>query len=61
MSDIKLTPAMIEVTPDMIKAGASVLYGFDTLTRSEASWAEDVFLAMLKAQTNAKLGQRSRS
>ncbi len=36
----------IEITPEMIEAGASVLCGFETLTASESYWAEMVYRAM---------------
>jgi hypothetical protein len=36
----------IEVTPEMVEAGASVLCGFHTFFADEASWAEDVYRAM---------------
>jgi hypothetical protein len=36
----------IEVTPEMIEAGAAVLCGFETETADESFWAKEVFLAM---------------
>lgn len=48
--DDELTdPDEIEITEEMIEAGASVLFGFQTLTRFEWSWAEEVFRAMWEA------------
>lgn len=37
------------ITPAMTEAGAKVLCRFETLTRDEASWAEEVYLSMWKA------------
>jgi hypothetical protein len=39
----------IEVTPEMIAAGAAVLCRFETFTASEAYWAEEVYRAMRAA------------
>jgi len=39
----------IEITPEMIEAGALVLAGFDTYFCSEEIWAERVYLAMRRA------------
>jgi hypothetical protein len=36
----------IEVTPEMIEAGASVLYGMETSIVNEHGWAERVYTAM---------------
>ena len=36
----------IEVTPEMIEAGASVLCGFNTYFTGEAFWAEKVYRVM---------------
>lgn len=36
----------IEITPEMIEAGARVLIGFETETCSERYWAQEVYLAM---------------
>jgi hypothetical protein len=36
----------IEITPEMIEAGASVRCGFETFTVSEEYWAEMVYRAM---------------
>ncbi len=38
--------AEIEVTPEMIEAGASVLYGMETAFAGEEFWAEEVYRAM---------------
>jgi hypothetical protein len=38
-----------EITPEMIRAGASVLYGFETQTADEAYWAVEVYRAMRRA------------
>ena len=38
-----------EITPEMIQAGASVLYGFETQTADEAFWAAEVYRAMRRA------------
>jgi hypothetical protein len=42
-------PDEIEVTPEMIEAGARLLCGYETLTRDEAHWAEEVYRAMRRA------------
>jgi hypothetical protein len=39
----------IEVTPEMIEAGALVLAGFDMTFADADLWARRVFLAMLRA------------
>ena len=39
----------IELTPEMIEAGASVLCGFSTYFSDEAHWAKEVYKAMVKA------------
>jgi hypothetical protein len=39
----------IEITPEMIEAGALILSGFDTTFATADLWARRVFLAMLKA------------
>ena len=36
----------IKVTPDMIEAGVSVLYAFDTTYEGENIWAERIFKKM---------------
>ena len=36
----------IEVTPEMVEAGASVLYGMELAFASEEFWAERVYRAM---------------
>jgi hypothetical protein len=36
----------IEITPEMIEAGAAVLCRFETFTASEEYWAEEVYRAM---------------
>lgn len=36
----------IEITPEMLDAGASVLCGFETETADERYWAEEVYRAM---------------
>jgi hypothetical protein len=36
----------IEVTPEMIEAGVSVLCGYETLTAGESYWAGEVYRAM---------------
>jgi hypothetical protein len=36
----------IEITPEMIEAGASVLCRFETFTAGESYWAEEVYKAM---------------
>ena len=38
--------AEIEITPEMIEAGTSVLYGMELAFASEESWAERVYRAM---------------
>jgi hypothetical protein len=40
----------IEVTEEMIKAGADVLMLFETYTTDESYWAEKVYLAMRCAE-----------
>ena len=40
----------MEVTPEMLRAGASVLCGFDITTADEAYWAKRVYLAMTRAR-----------
>jgi len=42
----------IKVTPEMLKAGASVLYEFETLTAGEEYWARRVYEAMVRADTS---------
>ena len=39
----------IEITPEMIEAGASVLYGFETIFSDEELWARKVFESMARA------------
>ena len=36
----------IEITPEMIEAGAAILYGYETLTRGEEWWAVEVYRSM---------------
>lgn len=38
-----------QITPEMIKAGALVLAGFDTTFADEELWAKRVYLAMRRA------------
>jgi hypothetical protein len=38
--------AEIEVTPEMVRAGASVLYGMELTFAGEEFWAKRVYLAM---------------
>ena len=40
----------IEVTEEMIEAGASVLCGFHTLFADEGAWAREIYLAMETAR-----------
>jgi hypothetical protein len=42
-----------EITPEMIQAGARVLYGFETLTADETYWAVEVYRAMRRAARSA--------
>jgi len=42
----------IEITPGMIKAGASVLCGFNTYFTDEAYWAQETYRAMARAALN---------
>lgn len=51
----------IEVTPEMIEAGASVLCGFETYSTGEASWAEEVSRAMVTAALRARSNQAADS
>ena len=39
----------IEITPEMIAAGAEVLYAFETETTDETYWAIKVYVAMRNA------------
>jgi len=39
----------IEITPEMIEAGASVLFGFETFFADEELWAARVFETMVRA------------
>jgi hypothetical protein len=39
----------IEITPEMIEAGACVLCRFETFTADEEYWAKEVYRAMRKA------------
>ena len=39
----------IEITPEMIEAGASVLYGMELAFATEEVWAERVYIAMVRA------------
>ena len=36
----------IEITPEMIEAGASILYGMELAFAREEYWAEEVYRAM---------------
>jgi len=36
----------IGITPEMIEAGAGVLFGFETVTCGEEYWARKVYVAM---------------
>jgi hypothetical protein len=47
-------PEEIEVTKEMIEAGAAILMGFSTYFRDEESWAEDVYRAMVAARKETK-------
>ncbi len=50
MSDPKLTDYDdAEITPVMIRAGASVLCGFETYSTDEAYWAKETYRAMARA------------
>ena len=42
------------ITPEMIEAGASVLWGFETETAGEEYWAEEVYRAMEEARRKLK-------
>jgi hypothetical protein len=44
----------IEVTPEMIEAGALVLAGFDTTFAGPEYWAEQTYLAMRRAATSSR-------
>lgn len=59
MKDDANKPDEIEVTPEMIKAGASVLCSFETLTASEEYWAEKVYKAMSKASRSKMVQELS--
>ena len=41
-----MTEDEIEITPEMLEAGAEVLFSFQTATTDEEAWARRVFLAM---------------
>ena len=43
----------IEITPEMIDAGAAVLAGFETYFSDEEMWAERVYRAMAALRPNA--------
>lgn len=46
----------IEVTPEMIEAGASVLYRMETAFAGEEFWAEEVYRAMVSlASTSSRV------
>jgi hypothetical protein len=50
MGDTVTTVAPAErITPEMIEAGAQVLFGFHTLFEDEHSWAVRVYRAMREA------------
>lgn len=55
MADRPAPTEEIEITPEMIEAGASILCGFETETAGEEYWAKKVFLAMMRA---SHLGSR---
>jgi hypothetical protein len=44
----------IEITPEMIEAGAGVLCGFETETTDETYWARKVYIAMREAAPHRK-------
>lgn len=46
MADRPAPELEIEITPEMIEAGASVLCGFNTYYSGEEHWAEEVYRAM---------------
>jgi hypothetical protein len=50
MSDNVATAALAEgITPEMIEAGATILFSFDTFFEDERSWAVRVYRAMRDA------------
>ena len=46
-----------EITPEMIEAGAYLLRGFQTTTRFEDDWAEEVYRAMAALAPAAVAGE----
>ena len=45
----------IEITPEMIEAGASVLYRMETAFAWEPFWAEEVYRAMASLAPSARV------
>jgi hypothetical protein len=50
-------PEEIEVTKEMIEAGAAILMGVSTYFRDEESWAEDVYRTMSVVFREMHLGR----
>lgn len=49
--DAKVEAPEIEITPEMIRAGVSVLCAFDTSFEGEEVWAVRIYRAMETART----------
>ncbi len=59
MEDIvNVDVAEIEVTPEMIKRGASVLYRMTTHIADEEYWAEEIYTAMASLRPRPHGGHR---
>ena len=56
MSDPKLTECDdVEITPEMVEAGASVLYRMEPAFHSEEFWAKEVYRAMASLVPDARV------
>ena len=45
----------IEITPEMIEAGASVLYRMETAFAGEEFWAKEVYFAMASLASSVRV------
>ena len=55
--DRATNPEEIEITPEMIEAGVSLLCAFDTTFENENIWAERIFRGMWAAKTRTEGAQ----